>query len=128
MCYGAQAAAEAEAAREEAAAHQAKERELWAQARATGNEASHIASTKVRATGLRCVWHVCTFHFYNSLSGVICWIFLLRTCVSNSTCLLSFRTLIVVAYQASMFGGMQSSMSLPVQVVSKPELVLAGEE
>ena len=45
----AQAAAQAEAARAEAAAHQTKEQELWASARAAGNEASHIASTKARA-------------------------------------------------------------------------------
>lgn len=64
MCWATQATAEAEAAREEAAAHQARERELWAQARATGNEASHIASTKVRAIGLGCVSHVCGLHFY----------------------------------------------------------------
>lgn len=99
MCYDAQASAEAEAARGEAAAHQAKERELWAQARATGNEASHIASTKVRAIWLGCVCHVCIFHFYNSLSSVICWFFLLRTCVSNSTCVFSFRILIVISKQ-----------------------------
>ena len=45
----AQAAAQAEAARAEAAAHQTKEQELWASARAAGNKASHIASTKARA-------------------------------------------------------------------------------
>lgn len=48
--------------------------------------------------------------------------------VKLNMCVFSFRMMIVISIQASMFGGMQSRTPVPVQVVTKSELVLAGEE